>query len=765
MSTLASLNVMIGANSAVLRKELVRARKATGSFVKSAKKELTSLARGTAQIGRTMGTGLAAGTATLGVGIVAMERTLKSIDDIRRQAANVSMPIEQYQAYAFAAQSAGLESESFGDVIKDLNAKITDLKTSGGGALADFFAITGQSVEEWHQLQPAEQFERFTTEIEKMSDSDARFWLDEINDSASQMFSTLIGNKGEFKANAQLARDLGLVMSQDVVSGVQSTYSEINTLKALLGGAWQQTVAAAAPAIRFVSTGLREWVVETAQAEGGFARLGKTIATSILTSIETGISGVSQLFYQIQSASYILMGEHNRTYIEMQRNLRNLTAQQNAYQQSVDKHRANYQATLQLIQDHENGIKRLSAAELQQSRAAIATHEQNVQALGATGDELLNLEQQVRDFEQQQGISAPFSGAIGTISQLKNQINNIKTELTELNNIPPPNLTPPTNNLTVVENPYASQIKQAEEYFALKRLMRQNDWTQERAQLQLQIDEYNAAHEQKLLSEREFRMLKSQVTAEYDAQALEQNQTFLQQLQSQVEQTTQNYQSMWGQTFDRFTQGVGQSVANALMTQQSFSDSMKNVLRGVVKSTIAALAEMAAKRIALWATEKLLNKATATGAAGLLTTQAQAMSFMAGLNAFASTAAIPIIGPPAAPAAMGAALAVTQPMAGAIAGLGAGMVGMAHSGIDYVPREGTWLLDKGERVYTNENANQLDRMSQSLSVLAANQTAQKPAPTFHIQLNNSALGADAQTYFAENIDDITRAIQARMPYV
>lgn len=45
-------------------------------------------------------------------------------------------------------------------------------------------------------------------------------------------------------------------------------------------------------------------------------------------------------------------------------------------------------------------------------------------------------------------------------------------------------------------------------------------------------------------------------------------------------------------------------------------------------------------------------------------------------------------------------------------GIAAGQAigGMAHSGITEVPREGTWLLDKGERVYTNRSAQQLDQM-------------------------------------------------------
>src|SRR5690625_6848749 len=37
------------------------------------------------------------------------------------------------------------------------------------------------------------------------------------------------------------------------------------------------------------------------------------------------------------------------------------------------------------------------------------------------------------------------------------------------------------------------------------------------------------------------------------------------------------------------------------------------------------------------------------------------------------------------------------------------MQGMAHDGIDSVPKTGTWLLEKGERVVTSETSAKLDR--------------------------------------------------------
>ena len=78
---------------------------------------------------------------------------------------------------------------------------------------------------------------------------------------------------------------------------------------------------------------------------------------------------------------------------------------------------------------------------------------------------------------------------------------------------------------------------------------------------------------------------------------------------------------------------------------------------------------------------------------------------MAALNAFTSTAAIPIVGPFAAPAAAASALGA----AGSFMGMIGSVAGMAHDGIDAVPETGTWLLQKGERVTTAQTSAKLDR--------------------------------------------------------
>lgn len=88
-------------------------------------------------------------------------------------------------------------------------------------------------------------------------------------------------------------------------------------------------------------------------------------------------------------------------------------------------------------------------------------------------------------------------------------------------------------------------------------------------------------------------------------------------------------------------------------------------------------------------------------------------AIQAGLNAFTSTAAIPIVGPFAAPAAAATALAFAG-------GLSSQVAGMAHSGLEYVPEDGTWNLQKGERVTTAQTSAKLDSTLNDIRANPAN---------------------------------------------
>ncbi len=106
-------------------------------------------------------------------------------------------------------------------------------------------------------------------------------------------------------------------------------------------------------------------------------------------------------------------------------------------------------------------------------------------------------------------------------------------------------------------------------------------------------------------------------------------------------------------------------LTGTMTVKEAFIDFTKSMLQ----SFLSMIAQMMAKRLALFAVEKLIGKTTAASAATYMGLNAAATSLQAGLNAFASTAAIPIVGPAAAPAAMATAIGITAPLAAAVSAL------------------------------------------------------------------------------------------------
>ncbi|MBF0772380.1 tail tape measure protein, partial [Lactobacillus johnsonii] len=127
------------------------------------------------------------------------------------------------------------------------------------------------------------------------------------------------------------------------------------------------------------------------------------------------------------------------------------------------------------------------------------------------------------------------------------------------------------------------------------------------------------------------------------------------------------------------TSGLGTFFADVASGAEDADDALGDMIGNFAKSMLKALGDMAAQWLIYQGVQLLVGKTTQASAAGTLGANAQAMSLTAGLNAFASTAAIPIIGPAAAPAAMATAMAVTGPLASAV-GMTA-LAGMAHDGI------------------------------------------------------------------------------------
>lgn len=148
---------------------------------------------------------------------------------------------------------------------------------------------------------------------------------------------------------------------------------------------------------------------------------------------------------------------------------------------------------------------------------------------------------------------------------------------------------------------------------------------------------------------------------------------------------------MMTNTVMNMTNSISQAIASAIVTGESLSQAFKNIMKSVATEIIAQLIRIGIQRLIL----------AALGATAARTQAAAEMSKSLAsvyLNSFASAAAIPFIGAFIAPGVAAANLGTAAGGAAAAMSLGTAMGGAAHGGLDFVPEETTYLLQRGERV-------------------------------------------------------------------
>lgn len=205
----------------------------------------------------------------------------------------------------------------------------------------------------------------------------------------------------------------------------------------------------------------------------------------------------------------------------------------------------------------------------------------------------------------------------------------------------------------------------------------------------------------KLAIENDFRELRLAAEQEYNEQLqeierarVEESGSLLEQLKQNIEDTTMTFSELWTGAFDSFVMGFSDSVANSIVEGESFGKSMEQVGKTMAKAMISSLVQIGAQRMTLFLMEKTLGAATNGAYAAAVAGESAAAVSMAGLNAFSSTAAIPVVGPAMAPAAAAAAVAAATPFATAATTAAAAVTGARALGGE-VKAGSTYLV--GER--------------------------------------------------------------------
>lgn len=766
----------------------------------------------------------AAVTAVTAFTVSAVTGTAAAAKEITNLSNLAGMSTTQFQKYAAAAATVGVEQDKLSDIFKDTNDKVGDFLATGGGELKNFFETiapkVGVTAEQFRNLNSADALQLYVSSLQKANVNQAQmtFFMEAIADEATALVPLLSNGGKGLRELGDAAETTGMILDTQTIAAAQQFNTELTVLGQYASAAKVQLAAEFMPVLVQMTKDLSTSAKEAGSLRGAMGELADGLvsatvfvantidvvrgafsitATALVGTFTTAVGYMQKLGAGAnQILGFITFGDMSKDFKATADSFAvnaadSLNAARLAHSDMVAEF--NKPLTGNRIREYVENAKKAAAALPEISTPGPggagftgATEAQKAAAkeAEAAGKKISKAYESVeQDLSRQIALINTTTDArknatevaklqfdiesgklVGINDQQQKRLEGLATELDRLQKLKQANEDAAKANAfganlkdsnQTVRSGFEIELAGAGSGDKLKERLKadlaiQQDYQSQLADLQKQfnggdISEELYKQETALLSEALAERM--EIQQDYYVQQDEAQANWLDGVSSAWENyrdTAMDFQQQAADfttsTLDTLTGAVGDGIASMILESESLGDAFINVAATMAKSVINALAQMAAQWLVYQAVQLVAGKAAQASAVPTLIANAQATSFQAQLAAFASTAAIPIVGPVLAPAAAATAAGLTAPMVAGVAS--AALAGMAHDGIDSVPETGTWLLEKGERVTTAETSAKLDR---TLSRIQANQSQQaQGGVVLHLHEDASKAGTARQ---------------------
>lgn len=676
-------------------------------------------------------TGAAVGTAAVAA-LTAV--TIKQAGEISRLAAVSGTATDEFQRLAAGAKTVGIEQDKLADIFKDTQDKVGDFIQTGGGALADFFEQiapqVGVTAEQFRDLSGPEALGLYVSSLEKanVKQSDMVFYLEAIASDSALLLPLLKNNAELFTILGDTAERAGAIMSEDLIRASNEMAAAQWLAEQSVLGLKNQVMEGLMPVLSDLSVKLfnvadagtagsvagdilgdtMKWVAATAYgAYSAFVLAGKGIggfAAIVATAVEDanpllGPAGIAYSIYknydQIKIAGETVADDLTATLDDMASQI-NAIFEAGTNPKGADSLIKKIAAAQEAARKAMAGSGNGGFKETEEAKKQAELRDKAIKQL-----EEMALKISMVGAEEEDLALARFKASLEGVRGAEQLASEYKAMLDILKE------TEKQYEVNAEARKIAESLQSEEEQIRASYAKRRD--------IILESTEYTELEKNNLIK---------RLNQELNDDLLEASDDYWAMWIKAAEESVTNFDELTGNLINNFTSGIGDAFESMVFDAESLGDAFDKLAEGMARSVVNALGEMAAQWLAYQIVQMTVGKATAASASTALIANANAGVAQAGINAYASTAAIPIVGAAAAPAAMAAAIAATEPLAAMVAANA--LMGMAHDGIDAIPETGTWLLEKGERVTTAETSAKLDATLNSINQNMANGSVGSP---------------------------------------
>jgi hypothetical protein len=234
-----------------------------------------------------------------GVGLL-VTTTANAGNEISNFARISGTTAEEFQRNAAAARAVGIEQEKLADIYKDMNDRVGDFLSTGGGPMADFFENiapqVGVTADQFARLSGPEAMQLYVDSLEKAgaSQQEMTFYMEALAGDASSLIPLLRDGGAEMTRLGDAAQEAGAIMDSEAIAASREFSEQMRTLQDSMSGATQQIGQALLPI-----------AVELAQV---FQESVVPAIVSVAEGVASAIDWFGQLPDGVQAAAGIIAG-------------------------------------------------------------------------------------------------------------------------------------------------------------------------------------------------------------------------------------------------------------------------------------------------------------------------------------------------------------------------------------------------------------------------------------------------------------------------
>ncbi|WP_417594971.1 hypothetical protein [Oceanospirillum sp.] len=247
------------------------ADKSTGGFAK----RMAGGAVGAAQWALALGT---AATAMTGYIVATNTDAIRQTDMF---AQSLNMSTQTMTEWQYASEQMGLSGDGLQQVFQDVQDKLGDLTTTGGGEAVDLFENLNLQMDELITLSPDKQLLSIADAMDGINQNQKVFFMESLASDSTRLLPLLQDNAAELRRLQLEAQVLGVSISDIDAAKVTQAGRAMDRTKGLMGGLANEITIELAP----VLTGVSNLLVDNAVEAGGFGDAVRTTVDGAVTGI------------------------------------------------------------------------------------------------------------------------------------------------------------------------------------------------------------------------------------------------------------------------------------------------------------------------------------------------------------------------------------------------------------------------------------------------------------------------------------------------